>query len=337
MSALVLILLIASVCVHATDGIGEFSAFPTPYGFSGVIVRMGWYNCTQAWYYCVATNNIRFAETRALGGQSILAPKLSSALVPKISGGDIAAQPLYMVTNSQNPPIFSTTPRQPAYSALWQVFEITWKDHVTPRPICNAEPASLSNPQGLPDSAEADIVPTQVVMDCPILVLGPLTDPFVSDGSNYKIPQAGNIDPKIKAVFMPAWLIYRQDPLTKRVNTFLVQITDVGDQELASFLGANLASGLLNIPDSDTTDFFVMRGPKPPFQLPLVKDCPNNIGASNTNYNYSPVMRYVILKRNIIPPTLIKSLDTLDLLLMNGELQILKDNQRINAPVIVGG
>ena len=338
-----LVLLLASGCVYAVNCPEPIPVFPTPYGYAGVQVSMGWYNCQQVWHFCTHTNNLRYTRNLRTGGQLTLAPKLSSALTPRVPGGDIAARPLYMVTNFQNPPIFSTIPGEPLYSALWQVFNITWRPGVTPRAICNAEPASEMNPCGLPGPAEADIVATDAVLDCPILVVGPLTNPPVSDGSRYITPQAAFTDPKSKLVFMPAWEIYCQDPITKRVDVVLTQITDVSDSALATALGANLAPGLLNVPDQDTTDFYVMRGPKPLTQLPLVRDCPLYLGGpgtnsrNNANHDYSPIMRYIILQRNVPPNCLIKTTSFLDFLLGTGGLTILKDDQRINASVIISG
>jgi hypothetical protein len=121
-------------------------------------------------------------------------------------------------------------------------------------------------------------------------------------------------------------------------------ITDVADPALAKVLGANLAPGLLNVPDADTTDFYVMRGPKPLMQLPIVRDCPLFIQnpapifwSLNVNYNYSPVMRYIILQRNTPPNCLIKTPQYLDFLLGTGGLNILKDDQRINAAIFLPG
>lgn len=338
--AMVLLMSISAMA-QPSDGIGiSEPVFPKPTADSGVFVRLGWYNTTQAWFICTATNNIAYTENLNMqGGELTLAPKLSSALVPKVPGGDIAARPVYMVTNFQNPPVFSAVPGQALYSALWQVFNVTWKRGVKPRPITSADPASPSNPTGLPDSTQANIVATQVVLDCPILVLGLLTQPFPTNGSGYIIPQGGVGDPYLKVVFLPFWAVYCEDPVTKRVNQVIVRITDVGDPALASVLGANYAPGLLNLPDSDTTDFYVMREPKPLTQLPVVGECPAHRGLSdfNYNYNYSPVMKYTILKRNIPPYALVKSADYLRFLLSNGGLELLKNDQRINAQVLGPG
>ena len=205
-----LVLLLLPGAALAINGIEPIPVFPTPTAFGGNFVRMGWYNCNQAWFTCRETNNIRYTggSTALSEFQLTLSPKLSSALVPRELGGEIAARPLYLVTNFQNPPVFSTAPGQPDYSALWQVFEITWKPGVPRRAICNADPASPENPCGLPGPSEADITATDVVLDCPILVLGPLTWPKSTGGSNYIIPQAVLVDPKLKLVFLPGWLVY---------------------------------------------------------------------------------------------------------------------------------
>lgn len=340
--ATILVLVCCVTSATAINGLEPIPVFPEPYGYGGNLVSMGWYDSTQAWFICTATNNIRY--TRGLGfGQDflVLAPKLSSALVPRVPGGDIAARPLYLVTNFQNPPVFSAAPGQPLYSALWQVFTVTWLPGVTPRPICNAEPASPANPGGLPGPGEATIVATDVVVDCPILALGPLTRPFPTNGSGYLIPQGSVGIGQTRFIFLPAWEVYCQNPITKRVEVAIAQITDVSDPALASVLGANLAPGLLNLPDEDTSDFFVMRGPKPPSQRPLVSDCPNFpsalYGRQNINYDYSPVMRYIILRRDLPPSALVSSLRTLQFLISIGCLDVVKDDQRMNVNVLVAG
>jgi len=325
-----LLLLLPLAYAQATDGV-QANVFPKPSAFGGVLVQLGWYNQSQAWFFCAATNSISFTGSRLVGPQLTLTPKLSSALTPRAPMGDIAARPVYMVANFQNPPVFSSAPGQASYSALWQVYTVTWKRGVTPRPITDADPASPANPTGLPDASEADIVATQVVLDCPILVLGPLSQPKTSNPPNYIIPQSPFTDPFVRAVFLPVWLVYCQNPVTKRVEERFTLITDAADPGLASVLGANLAPGLLNVPDEDTSDFYVMREPKPVAQLPILSDCPTGPGPSNFNFGYSPVMRYVILGRNIPPSTLIKTPDLVDHLLFTGGLILLKDDQRINA------
>lgn len=339
-------LLLLPACTYAIDG-DAIPVFPEPFGYAGVRVSMGWYNCTQVWFVCRETNSIRYAAAPTSLSQFRLnlAPKLSSALEPRVPGGQIAARPMYLVKNSQNPPIFSTVPGQPDYSALWQAFEVTWRPGVPRRQICNAEPASPDNPCGLPGPAEAGIEATDVVLDCPILALGPLTDPKITGGLNYIIPQAGSVDVQSRLVFMPAWQVCCTDPVTKRVSTELALITDASDPALAAVLGANLAPGLLNVPDEDTTDFYVMRGPKPLTQLPVVRDCPVFPRAVspvyyynfNVNYEYSPIMRYVILQRHTPQNCLIKTPHFIDLLLGTGGLTILRDDQRINAPIVISG
>ncbi len=85
---------------------------PTPIFLGRNPVRFGWHNDEPARYFRVATNNIRFAaDTRQ--GFPLLTPKLSSALVPRVSGGEIAARPVYLVTNFQNPYVFSAGPGDP--------------------------------------------------------------------------------------------------------------------------------------------------------------------------------------------------------------------------------
>lgn len=338
--ALVGLLLLVACAAHCTDGRPRcVPAFPEPFGVGGNFVQLGWFDGAQAWYICTATNDIDFNICVGTRFRALVVPKLSSALVPKVPFGPIAAQPVYMVTNVQNGLVFSTTPGDLFYSALWQVFTVTWKPGITPRPITSALPASPGNPTGLPDATEADIVATDTVLDCPILALGPLTRRLDCPGNTtgYLIPQTDHVDPVHGLIYLPAWFVYCQDPVTTRPHQNLTQITDVSDPALAELLGANLAPGLLNLPDSDTSDFFVMRGPKPLNQFPVVSACPTFFGPRDCFSDYSPVMRYVILQRDLPPYTLVKTLENIRLLLLSGKLKVLGDSVRINASVIVAG
>lgn len=326
--ALAGLLLMLMAVTPAQSFNGTSPAFPIPYGYGGTFVQLGWYNGAQAWHFCAATNSIGFTYRTATGSSAVLAPKLTSALTPKVTGGDTAARPMLLVTNFQNPPVFSTAPGQPLYSALWQIYTVTWKPGVSKRPITSTEPASAANPAGLPDATQVDIVPTQAVLDCPIVVLGPL----VGTGTCYTIPQTDHIVAAQKLVFLPAWLTYCQDPVTKRVNLGITLITDASSPELAALVGANVAPGLLNLPDSDTTDFLVLQGPRPLNQYPIVSDCPTAASFRNTNYGYSPVMRYILLDRHIPPYTLVKTISYAELLFGSGGLTLVSDEQRINAP-----
>lgn len=323
--------------------LGTVPPFPKPSSYSIAELMLGWYNNTQVWFACAATNNISYTRGMFAGndnGQLVLSPKLSSALTPKVPGGPTAAQPVYVVTNFQNPPVFTAIPGQPLYSALWQVFTVTWLPGVTPRGICNANPASPTNPTGLPGPAEATITATNVVVDCPIFVVGRFVKPFPTTGGGYITPQAAIVDTYFKEIALPIWFVSCTNPINKHCDTAIAFITDVADPALAATLGANLAPGLLNMPDSDTSDFFVQRGPKPLTQLPIVSACAMGFGMPSfptttppADFGYSPVMQYVILQRNLPPTATVCSIDTLNKFLDNGCLTVLSDSQRINALV----
>lgn len=339
-AAMVVLILLAVLPALAQPGPlnGPFPPFPKPSDIGSAGLMLGWYNGTQAWFSCAATNNISYTRL-FIEGQLTLSPKLSSALTPRVPGGATAAQPVYLVANFQNPPVFTAVPGQPLYSALWQVFTVTWLPGVTARPICNANPASPANPTGLPGPAEAAITATDVVLDCPIFALGPLVKPFPT-GTGYLTPQADVVDVYSKEISLPVWFVYCTNPVTRHCGLAVAFITDASDPALAAALGANLAPGLLNLPDSDTSDFFVQRGPKPLSQLPVVSDC--RIGTfqpwisttpTTMSLGYSPVMRYVILQRHLPPSTTVCSIDTLNRFLSNGCLTVLGDAQRINTSV----
>lgn len=330
-TCVLLIALLAGLSVSA-GGFVFPPGYPQPYHYFAFPVEQAWYDAEPAWIYCSSTSDFNYARWQTLH----FSPKLASALTPRVPGGDIAARPMYVVTNRQNLPVLSARPGDPLYSALWQVFYVTWKPGVTPRPITSADPASPTNPTGLPSAAEATIVPSNVVLDCTVLVLGPLACPGARNAPGYLIPQATATSAgfRLKTVTIPTWLTDGQFLVNQRVGSALTLITDASDPALANALGANLAPGLLNLPDSDTTNFYVWRGPKPPTQLPVIGDYPLSVG-SRPNPDFSPVMRYIIMQRLIPPSTVIQSREYIELLLNNGLLIILRDDQRINAPTFI--
>lgn len=101
-------------------------------------------------------------------------------------------------------------------------------------------------------------------------------------------------------------------------------------------IGANIAPGLAAIPMAAEEDFYFMNGMKPISQLPVVQACPSNpfFPWRNTNFDYSPVMRYVSLDRHVPASSVINNPTSVDLCLANGKLTLDRDDQVINAPVI---
>jgi len=286
----------------------------------------GWYAGDVAWWihWDSSTNNIN----RSVWAQpySWLAPKLSSAR----EGSPPAAVPVYIVLNWDQGPVFTTAPGQPAYSGLWQVFYVTWKPGFG-RPITNADPASLSNPDGMPPAAEADVVSTDIVVQYPIIALGQLDGPwYPATPGRYRMKQVVAMPDyvKTKFIWLPTHRVFCKDHVTNRVYTAVVTVPDVGDAELAEELGANLAPGLNNVPLSDTQKLWVMEDPKPLSQLPIMEHCPDYMGSGNTNREFSPIAQIVALQRNIPYYAVINNPGFVEYLIGSGGLVVVRTDQR---------
>lgn len=305
----------------------------------------GWWENELAWYINLETNNIRTAQSLNL----TLTPKLSSAA---ISG----AAPIYIVTNFNQGPIFSARPGEDTYSGLWLANYITWAPGVQPRPITNANPAGPDNPNGIPVDGSVCIsffppcVPPGLgptVLDFPIVALGELDGPWrLSSEWNtvsfpYRLLQVVDYDPRCKTITLPAWYVYCDDPFTRLVVYEKVIIPDASDPVLAALLKANLAPALLQVPPEDTQAFYWQLFPKPPAQFPVIEECPVFFDWRNPNFQlpskpsiYSPVMRVILLQRNIPPSTVVNNDTFIFRLINSGGLIVTSDTLRINAPVI---
>lgn len=325
------------VVLALTLASSSLAVFPKPDGEVTIHFQLGWFNDEPAWYFCTDTTNIRFAQTEGL----TLAPKLSSALdlviVPDLSPiAQRAARVMYIVTNFQQGPVFSTAPGLIDYSGLWRVVYITWKPGVTKHPITNADPADDCNPGGIPSTDNADIVCSGVVLDCPIIALGQLACEWLpGTPERYRIPQVLDFDKYAKTVDLPTYDVFTQDPLTKKIVVREVVITDVSSQELADLLKANLAPGLLWMPLEDTQRFWDFVGPRPPTQLPVFPNAPNNFPL-NTNNNYSPIGQFTVFDRDsvVAQSTTIKTGSFAEKLAALYPNLVLSQNQIINAPVV---
>lgn len=337
-------LLLVLCCASAS-----LATFPKPDNIYQPTLRQGWFNNQLAWYVTSDTNDTYWARTDP--DFPILARKLSSALMPRFIGGDIAARPMYVVQNpaQSQGPVFADAPGQTPldqlYSGLWQVFYVKWLPGAVKRPIISADPESLANPGGIPGPGEAVITPTNIVVARPIFAIGPLGGPWQeTPPGGYRMPQitvpGQPFYPYLHIVTMPLWRVFWVNFITKSrvlpfplapLGTDVVGIPDVSDAELAALLGANLAPGLLNVPDSDTQPFWVMNDPKPPSQLPMTQNQPLTFDANELNTNYTPVVQFTVLQRNIAPATVVNNPTLMQLLIGNGGLVVLRNDQRMIA------
>ena len=320
-----LLLLVVSAIVFALATSPAQAVFPVRDGTVTLPMYQGWYSGYPAWYLATDTNDIRWAMTQHL----TLARKLSSAFF----GAGAAA--MFYVTNpvmSQGP-VFETMPGNALYSGIWRVRAVTWNPGYTRVPL-----TSIGQILALQAGGQLTWVDTFTRVDYPIVAVGPLGGSWLAKPwpPFYRIPQGITHNPYAKTITLPYWNVFCDDPITRRVSTQRVIIPDAGDAALASALGANLAPQLMNYPFADTQRMWVMRTPKPPSQLPVIEDCPSSLSWMNRNANYSPVMRYTWLGRNI-PPWVVVNNDTfLQMLIGSGGLVVFHETQRINAPVING-
>lgn len=317
------LVLLAFACVLGlTASSPALAVYPTPDTYLSLQMYQGWYDDNLAWYICTDTSNIRFAYAQYL----TLAPMLDSAW-------GVAAE-MYLVTNPEmsQGPIFSERPGNAGYSGIWTVWFVTWTDLIARGPLTSEQ--EILDAQIAGDLVMAASDP-HIVVDYPIVALGRLGGPWLAkpDPPFYRIRQAIGHDPYAKTITLPAWDVFCDDPITRRPATATVIIPDVGDATLASELGANLAPDLLNVPIGDTQSFWVMSFPKPPSQLPVIEDCPD-WWWWNLNFNYTPVMRYTVLQRNIPQWAIVNNDTFLQMLIGSGGLVVTSDTQRINAPVI---
>lgn len=282
---LALAALLALVCVSPSTAV-----LPSPDGYTTVKLAQGWFDDELVWYIGTATNNIKFAQS---GGMT-LAPKLSSA-IPN------PARLVFIVQNYQQGPVFNASPDVPAtlYTGLWRVIYVKWK--ITPRPITNTDPASLLNPTGLPSVADATFQRTDIVVDYPILIVGPLgiAQPI------YKIPQLLSWNKISKTAVLPYFNVFCQNFITRKVTIQRALITESSNASIAPLIGANFALTLGTMSTADSMDAWLMNPIatiNPLGQLPVLQSCPSALSWQNTNFAYSPIVKGHLLVRLTASP-----------------------------------
>jgi hypothetical protein len=283
---------------------------PKPDGYTTVNLAQGWFDNQLVWYIGTNTNNIRFAQ---IGGLT-LAPKLFSAIA------DGAAQPIYIVLNYQQGPVFSGSPSDisTSYSGLWRVHYLTWTTG-TKRPITNSDPATGLNPYGIPASGITDVT-TDIVVDYPILIVGQLG----LAAPTFKIPQLVSFNAKLKTAVLPYFKAFCQNYITKKVSIVNALITESSDADVAALIGANYSLLLetgVDIPDTQDAWLFYPFGTSPPSQLPILEYCPTALSWRNSNFGYSPVMRgHLLLRTGASPASIINNPTTVGMLIGNFKL-----------------
>ena len=337
-SILILAMLVAALTPASVYAAGNTYPFPNAkWGLADGVgdgyvwndFFQGWYQGDLAWYILRnGSNDIRtnqWVEFRSLF------PKLGSAI-------GHGANPVYVVLNFQQSPVFSSAPGNATYSGLWQVFYITWNAGVTPR--------TITSDLALPLPAEASIVATTIVIDRPIVAIGPLGGPWTpAPPGSYRIPQAVAYDQYDREIQLPFWKVFAQDKIRRTAMIAELLIPDVADAGLATLLKANYAPGLALMDPANTQNFWVfdwtVLPPVPPGQLPIIVNLPNyegNFGRMNDNYDFSPIMDFtLVIRTGLLPyvvvnnPTFLKNL--LPPPLGNGFVTPVGTPVLINAPV----
>ncbi|MEN6582750.1 MAG: hypothetical protein ABFD54_09885 [Armatimonadota bacterium] len=354
--AVVMLLTVAS---SAFAIFSSSASFPKPDGYQIFQMQQGWWNGKLTWFIYTETNNIRFSQTHAApflykdGPQQFvqngvryfffnpyvngltLDYQLTSAVTP----GDCpdAANPVGFVVNSNcnQAPIFSTSPTSDStefpYSGLWKAYFIKWRagaQIVSLRSWADVlarvgTDLDISNVYG---ETAIDEDAGWVVIDAPILAVGPLGGPWYPaspcDPDNYRIKQGivFNCNFKnetstqsgsnsyyqnytyTKLIALPTWFVFVANDITKKVKVAQVILPDIWDPDgpgtLADKLGATLAPGLQYMPESDTQRFLeIFKGADgseaPLFQLPVLDQLPYTAA--------TPPLAYYLPGR-ILPP-----------------------------------
>jgi len=293
----VLLLAVLAVMLAQPGAIAAGNTFPFPnqmwgladgVGFSNVALplQQGWFDGNLAWYVPVIgippmSHTLRFQPNLDLDYRYRY-PKLTSAI-------GIGAGQMYIVQNFQQGPVFSSKPGNGDYSGLWQVIYVVWKAGITPRPITSA--------LDLPTAAEADQIMTDIVVDRPIVAIGPLGGPWNPEPpGSYRLKQVIAYNPADKTILLPYWFVYGQDLTTRQPLIAVVLVTDVADLGLAETLKANYAPALALVDAGNTQRFWVqdwtIQPPPPPLQLPIVE--------WSDNFIFDVVTKAITLKRNAL-------------------------------------
>lgn len=310
------------------NGIGD--------SYMSIPMYQGWYEGQVAWHVYAALYHIYYDANWAQMPNVDLDYRVRyTRLTGTIGKG---ANLMYVVLNYNQGPVFSTRPGNDDYSGLWQVVYIKWKPGVARRPIISH--------LNLPLPTEADITPTNIVVDRPIVAIGRLGGPWLpAPPGTYRIKQARGYDPYGKRISLPVWFVYSQEYVGKQPQVSVLLITDVADEDLATLLKANVAPGLNLVDVEDTQPFWVqdwtLPPAVPPFQLPVIVQCDFlHVFGSDVrighNFNFTPVMDFIPLERKTLPQYVVVNNPTLMWrLIVEGRFEPVSEPMRINAPVLV--
>lgn len=300
-SAVVNTLNVLVLLLLAGSAFGAGGAFPFVSARSGIQdgVRDG--SIDVSYYQGYYENELVFfiyGNASALSCQQYTNPDLTlpTRLLRMESAIGHGANPMYVVLNYSQGPIFSSKPGNADYSGLWQVFYITWKKGAAYRPI-----RSVTD---LPDASEATITTTNIVVDRPIVAVGRF-----GPTNQYRIKQALGFNMADRTVRMPVWAVYSENYTRKRPLVSYIMVADVADPGLAKLLKANLAPGLGEVMPEDAQSLYMQDENEepipPPFQLPILDQTNSILSTSDRavyhNPNFTPVMDITLMERANLP------------------------------------
>jgi len=358
----------------ATNGLFTTLAFPNrntnPNNFdqyAPFLMRQGWVNSMQAWYICTDSSDQQLACSTTAPSTALCIPWVEFAnginFAPRLISAAGHVPIMYVITNVNQGPVFTTVPGAADYSGIWQVVYVTFKPGVMPFCVNNANPYNpMTNPHGLPGTDLATLTDTNaaglpIIVKYPIVAIGPLGGPWYPPAvaGTYRIPQGKVMQDytRTKIIWLPFWNAYCRNSITKAVSVRQFIVPDVYDPlpttsptgNLLVKLGANNAPGLAAFPPSDEQAFYWQLGPQPINQYPILQACPENEFFStgpqspcrNSNYNYTPVDFIVAAQRNVpplAPYTVINNEPVLLQFAATGCLTLTPTGQIIDAPVL---
>lgn len=313
----------------------------------------GWENNQLTWYIATDSSNQQIAcETEQNGVAELWGINFAPGLANL--AGQVAT--VYVIVNgpSNQGPVFTAVPGDAIYSGAWQVTFVTYKPGAFKHAVKNADPYDpMTNPTGLPSATDATfsslINGMPIVVKYPIVAVGPLGGPWTpAIPGEYRIPQ-GKVQTNYtytKTIFLPFWQVYCRNSVTKKVTVQFFIVPDAFDppglpvaDQLVPKLGANNSPGLALISQVFTQPFYFQIGPQPLTQYPVIHACPEfeYSPCQNTNYDYVPVERVVVLQRNVPPlnpASIFNNEPTIIQQFLFGNLAFVRDTQVINASAI---
>ncbi len=156
-----LIAALIGICAGACLA-GSSIPIPAASGSAPFQMQQGWWNGYEVWYISTDTSNVSWAGQYRL----TLAPLLGSVTAPK----------MWVVLNppATQGPIFQAVPGIAAYAGVVDVVTITWNPGYVKIPIISASQIAT-----LIGESVLRAVDTRIVVDNPIVAVGPLGGPWL--------------------------------------------------------------------------------------------------------------------------------------------------------------